>query len=81
MALTNYIMQTLLSMLIFYGVGFGLGTTIGYSYVLLIVLGVYFLQVLFSTLWLQYFNYGPLEWIWRMFTYGKILPLRKNTLS
>jgi uncharacterized protein len=81
MALTNYIMQTLLSMLIFYGVGFGLGTTIGYSYVLLIVLVVYILQVLFSTLWLQYFNYGPLEWIWRMFTYGKILPLRKKTLS
>lgn len=78
MALTNYIMQTVLAVAIFYNIGLGLGTTIGYTYVLFIVIVVYVFQVIFSTLWLRYFYYGPLEWIWRMLTYGKFLRLVKR---
>jgi uncharacterized protein len=81
MALTNYIFQTIFSVVIFYGVGFGLGHSFGYTYVLLIVVAVYLFQVLYSTLWLRYYNYGPLEWIWRMLTYGKALPLRKKNAA
>jgi uncharacterized protein len=77
MALTNYILQTLLGILIFYGIGFGMGGTTGLIYVILIALGVYGLEMVFSHFWLKYFNYGPLEWIWRQLTYGKSLPLRK----
>ena len=77
MALTNYLMQTVLASFIFFGIGLGLGTQIGYSYVLLIVLVVYGLQVICSTIWFKYFNFGPLEWIWRQLTYGKQLPIRK----
>lgn len=77
MALTNYILQTLLGILIFYGIGFGMGGTTGLIYVILIALGVYGLEMVFSHFWLKYFNYGPLEWIWRQLTYGKRLPLRK----
>ncbi len=77
MALTNYIGQTIIGTIIFYGYGLGMGATIGATYIWLIALGVYLLQVLFSNLWLRYFLYGPLEWIWRQLTYGKWLPLMR----
>ncbi|MFN8357650.1 MAG: DUF418 domain-containing protein [Spirosomataceae bacterium] len=77
MALTNYLMQTILAISIFYGIGFGLGTHFGYSTVFLIVLTIYGFQVVFSTFWMRYFNFGPFEWLWRQLTYGKRLPIRK----
>lgn len=78
MALTNYIGQSVWGMLIFYGIGFGMGADMGLIYVLLIATGVYLVEVVSSYIWLHYFQYGPLEWIWRMLTYGKWLSLRKN---
>jgi uncharacterized protein len=77
MALTNYIMQTVLSIGLFYGVGLGLGGYIGPTLFIPIGLCVYAFQILYSTVWFTYFNYGPLEWIWRQLTYGKRLPLRR----
>jgi uncharacterized protein len=41
-----------------------------------IALGIFALQIVFSTLWLKYFAYGPMEWIWRQLTYRRRLPLR-----
>lgn len=79
MALTNYLMQTTLGILIYYGVGFGLGGNIGPSLFIPISLGVYIFQILYSNLWFKYFNYGPLEWVWRQLSYWKRLPLRKDT--
>lgn len=78
MALTNYIGQSVWGILIFYGIGLGLGANMGLVYVLLIATGVYVVEVMFSHFWLSYFQYGPLEWIWRMLTYGKWLVLRKK---
>ncbi|WP_106827952.1 DUF418 domain-containing protein [Parabacteroides pacaensis] len=75
MALTNYIGQSVWGMLIFYGIGFRMGADMGLIYVLLIATGVYLAEVVSSHVWLHYFQYGPLEWIWRMLTYGKWLPL------
>lgn len=77
MALTIYIMQTLLCIMLFYGVGFGLGGNIGPSIFFPMAIGMYVFQIGFSLWWFRYFNYGPLEWIWRMLTYGKKLRLRK----
>jgi uncharacterized protein len=77
MALTNYIMQTTMGIIIFYGVGFGFGGRVGPSIFYPVAIGMYLLQVLYSNTWFRYFNYGPLEWIWRQLTYGKRLPLRK----
>ncbi|MDR2038991.1 MAG: DUF418 domain-containing protein [Bacteroidales bacterium] len=82
MALTNYIMQSVIGMIIFYGIGFGLGAKTGLIYVELIAAAVFGLQVAYSYLWLNHYQYGPLEWIWRMLTYGKWLKLktdRQNT--
>ena len=71
MALTNYISQSLVGIVLFYGLGFGLGTSFGLVYVELTALAVFFLQILLSHLWLRYFRFGPLEWLWRMLTYGR----------
>ena len=76
MALTNYIGQSVVGMLLFYGIGLGWGADMGLIYVEMIVLLVYMLQILFSSLWLSTFRFGPLEWVWRMFTYGKWFRLR-----
>jgi len=80
MALTNYLMQTIIGITLYYGVGFGLGGNIGPAYFIPIGLGVYALQIAYSNWWLKYFNYGPVEWIWRQLTYGKRLPMKKNKL-
>lgn len=77
MALTNYIMQSLFGMVIFYGIGLGLGAKTGLVHVELIAAGVFLVQVLYSCCWMRYFRYGPLEWGWRMTTYGKWLKLTK----
>ena len=74
MALTNYVGQSALGMIIFYGIGFKLALT-GLVYVELIAAGVFVFQVLCSNVWLRYFRFGPLEWIWRMLTYGKWLKI------
>lgn len=78
MALTNYIGQSVWGMLLFYGIGFGLGGNMGLVYVLMIATGVYMVEILFSHFWLHYCRFGPLEWIWRMLTYGKRFPLWKR---
>ncbi len=71
MALTNYISQSLWGMLIFYGIGFGFGADTGLVYILLVAVGIFLVEVAFSYVWLRRFRFGPLEWIWRMLTYGK----------
>ena len=77
MACTNYLGQSVLGVLLFYGIGFGLGAKVGLLATEAIALGVYVFQIAVSALWLKYFRFGPVEWVWRMLTYGQKLPLRK----
>ena len=81
MALTNYIGQSVIGMFLFYGIGLGWGSTIGLWHTEVIVLAVFLFQVLFSRLWLSGFKFGPLEWIWRMLTYGKWLEIRLSFVA
>lgn len=81
MALTNYIGQSVIGMLLFYGIGLGLGASIGLSGTELIAAGVFLFQIAFSTIWLHYFQFGPLEWIWRMLTYGRRLSILKLVIQ
>jgi uncharacterized protein len=76
-ALSNYIFQSLICIFIFYGVGLGFTGTIGFSGILLVALALFGWQIVFSTLWLKHFRFGPVEWIWRQLTYGKLIKLRK----
>ena len=75
MALTNYISQSVIGMFLFYGIGFGFGGSVGLGETELIALGVFTFQTIFSKAWLTFFRFGPLEWIWRMLTYGRFLPI------
>lgn len=78
MALTNYIGQTLIGIVLFYGLGFGLGTSFGLVFTTLTALAVFILQIGLSRLWLRYFSFGPLEWLWRLLTYGRYFPICRN---
>lgn len=77
MSLSNYILHNLLLSLIFYGYGLGLYGKIGPFTQAPILLGLMMLSVLFSSLWLSYFNWGPLEWLWRAATQGEFSPMKK----
>lgn len=76
MALTNYIAQSVIGMFLFYGIGLGWGAGVGLVQTELVVLAVCLFQALFSRLWLSAFRFGPLEWVWRMLTYGGWFRLR-----
>ncbi len=76
MALTNYLLQTLICTSIFYSFGLGLFNRIGPAYGLLLALTIYAAQVPLSTWWLGRFRFGPMEWLWRTLTYGKPQPMR-----
>ena len=77
-ALTNYIGQSFCGMFIFYGIGLGFGADTGLARAELVACGVFFAQAAFSFFWTKYFNFGPVEWIWRMSTYGRFLSIRKR---
>jgi uncharacterized membrane protein YeiB len=75
MALTNYLMQSLICMTFFYGFGLGHWGMPRAQQVLFVVV-VYAAQIAFSHWWLARFRYGPMEWLWRGFTYRQVPPLR-----
>ncbi|MGG3874362.1 DUF418 domain-containing protein [Brevibacillus laterosporus] len=76
MALTNYIGQTLI--IIALRDLCNLSGKLGHLQTTLICLGIYALQMLASYLWLSIFTMGPLEWGWRVLTYGTFTPLIKR---
>ncbi len=78
MAFSNYIMHSLIGNFVFLHAGLGYGGRVGPVYCTLFGLCVFIVQIILSTAWLKYFNYGPLEWLWRSATYKKWQPMRKN---
>ena len=77
MALTNYLMQSVICTIIFYGHGLKLFADLDRSVLALLVLVIWVFQIAFSHVWLSYFRQGPFEWIWRSLTYGKLQPMYK----
>jgi uncharacterized protein len=76
MALTNYLLQSIVLGCIFYGYGFGLLGRIGSAVAASIGMAIYSAQVQLSRLWLRYFRFGPFEWLWRSLAYGRRQPMR-----
>jgi len=76
LALTNYLMQTLLCTTFFYGYGLGYFASVEYPVLWLVVATVWAVNIVFSALWLRAFRFGPFEWIWRCATYGRLVPIR-----
>ena len=77
MALSCYITQSLMGILLFYGLGLGLGTMFGLVTIEVTALVVFLLQIALCQLWLRYFRFGPLEWLWRMLTYGSYFQMKR----
>ncbi|RNC90079.1 MAG: DUF418 domain-containing protein [Allomuricauda sp.] len=78
MALTNYVFQSIVGTFIFFGWGLGYITKIPSSIAFVIAIAVILAQMWLSKIWLNYFNYGPLEWVWRSATFFKWYPLKKR---
>ena len=79
MAFSNYMMHSLVCSFVFLGAGLGYGGEVGTLYLTVFALLLFTFQIVSSTIWLKYFNYGPVEWIWRSLTYGKMQPIKKYT--
>lgn len=76
MALTIYLVQTLMFTTLFYGYGFGQVFMIGPAAVLAYAVVFFVIQILVANWWLKYFRFGPMEWLWRSLTYLKVQPIR-----
>lgn len=77
LALTNYIMQTVISIFLFFGFGLALFGVFERYELIYVCLAMWVFQISFSAGWLNYFKYGPLEWLWRSLIYAKPQPFRK----
>jgi uncharacterized protein len=75
-ALSNYLLQTVLCTTIFYGHGLGLFARVERVGQLLIVLGIWIVQLAWSVWWTRRFAVGPLEWMWRRAARGSAVPVR-----
>ena len=76
MALTNYLGQTLVCVLLFDGWAFGRWGRWGIARQLWVVLFIWIAQLIVSPIWLRHFRFGPMEWLWRSLTYWKRQPMR-----
>jgi uncharacterized protein len=71
MALTNYLMHSIICVVLSYGFGFGLWWHTGASRAMAIAAAIIVVQIPLSAWWLSRFRFGPVEWIWRRLTYGR----------
>jgi len=75
MALTNYLFTGLVAVFISFSWGLGLYGKVSAWMGLLLVLMIFPIQVFGSRWWMARYNFGPVEWLWRSFTYGKLQPI------
>lgn len=80
MALTNYLMQSLICAFVFYGWGLAQWGMPRHQQVLFVG-AMWLAQVALSHVWLRHFRYGPMEWLWRWLTYGRMPALRAPAAS
>jgi len=77
MALTNYLVQSLVCTLVFYGYGLGYFEQMPRAWQAVFVFAFFALQVVASHWWLARFRFGPMEWLWRAATYLQWPPMRR----
>ena len=78
MALTNYLLESIICTLIFYGYGLALFGRVGAAWGIVLTVAIYLLLIPFSHWWMKRFLYGPAEWLWRSLTYWKPQPMRRR---
>jgi uncharacterized protein len=77
MALSGYLLETLICTTVFYGHGLGLFGRLERIQQVGVLFGVWIVLLLFAPWWMERFRYGLFEWVWRSLTYWKVLPLRR----
>ena len=77
MALTNYLMHSLICLFLFTGAGLALVGELQRWQLYPIVLVIWLVQLYLSPWWLQRFRFGPVEWLWRSLTYGHVQSFRR----
>ncbi|MES2645443.1 MAG: DUF418 domain-containing protein [Bacteroidota bacterium] len=83
MAFTNYLMQSIICTIFFFGYGFNYYNKLPYHRIYFVVAAIWVFQIIFSVIWLHYFRFGPFEWVWRSLTYWKKQPMKisKNEMT
>jgi uncharacterized protein len=79
MALTNYLLHSIICTTLFLPYGFGLFGKFSAWQGVALTVAIFMLQIPFSRFWLRHFNYGPFEWLWRSLTYRKLQPFMRKT--
>jgi len=77
-AFSSYILTSVACTFVFYGHGFALFGTVGRPAQLIVTLAVWTVLLIAAPLWLDRFQFGPLEWLWRSLTYGERQPMRRG---
>jgi uncharacterized protein len=72
MALSNYLLHSLICLVLFTGAGFGLIGVFERWELYVIVLLIWMVQLALSPWWLKRYSFGPAEWLWRSLTYGSM---------
>lgn len=80
MAFTNYVMHTLICTFVFYGYGLNQYAEWQFYQLYFLVAAIWVLQLIISPIWLRYYQFGPLEWVWRSLTYWQRQPMRRATV-
>ena len=78
-AFTNYLLQSIITSVLFLGWGFGLAGRFDYAQQLLVVAAIWAFQLAVTPLWLARYRFGPAEWLWRSLTYWQIQPLGRES--
>ncbi|WP_144550818.1 DUF418 domain-containing protein [Peribacillus simplex] len=77
MSMSNYLFQSIVCTAIFYSYGLGLYGSVSYTTGFVFLIALFCFQILLSLLWMGLFKYGPVEYIWRLVTYGKKPVMRR----
>lgn len=80
MALTNYLGQSFIATTIFYGHGLGWFGQVSRVGQIVIVLGIWMVQISLSTWWLKRFRFDPLEWLWRRLSYMRVQRMSRRAV-
>lgn len=81
MSVTNYMMQSVMGITLFYGFGLNMAVECSLLECALAGLAVFAIQIIYSNWWIRRFYYGPVEWLWRVLTWFKRVPFRRSSIQ
>jgi uncharacterized protein len=74
-------MHSVIAMFFFTGAGLGMFGKLQRHELLYVVFSIWIFQLIISPVWLKYFQFGPIEWLWRNLSYQKMHPFRKTKMA